>query len=336
MENNNAKIDINELKQAIKISELAVHLGIAIDKNKKALCVFHQEKTPSLSFDDEKRIFKCFGCGEKGDCIDLFEKVKGVSKKQAIEYLSKLAGLNNVALLEPKEKKINNSCEIYEALVGFCGKEYKARFDVESFNYLVGEKRGFDESTIQKFKLFCIQDYKKADEFLKNGFSLEDLKNAGLMSENGNLVFYKHKIIVPFFKDGKIIFLQGRRIDDEKPKYFNLKSEIPLFNADALKDMKSGNKIYICEAVFDAMILEQNGYRAVATIGTNGFKAEMADLFRGLDVVLAFDNDKSGEEAMKKIAEFFYEKGQRIKMKKLPDGIKDITEFFNKNNNQLI
>ena len=35
-----------------------------------ALCIFHQEKTPSLSIDLEKGVFHCFGCGRGGGVRD--------------------------------------------------------------------------------------------------------------------------------------------------------------------------------------------------------------------------------------------------------------------------
>ena len=35
--------------------------------NYKALCPFHNEKTPSFTINPEKNTFKCFGCGIAGD-----------------------------------------------------------------------------------------------------------------------------------------------------------------------------------------------------------------------------------------------------------------------------
>ena len=34
--------------------------------NYKGLCPFHNEKTPSFVVNENKQIFKCFGCGEGG------------------------------------------------------------------------------------------------------------------------------------------------------------------------------------------------------------------------------------------------------------------------------
>lgn len=41
-----------------------------------ALCPFHADKDRSLSFSNEKSLWKCFGCEEKGDIITLVRKLK--------------------------------------------------------------------------------------------------------------------------------------------------------------------------------------------------------------------------------------------------------------------
>ena len=41
-------------------------------------CPFHDERTASFSVDVEKKVFNCFGCGEKGDVFDFVEKTQGL------------------------------------------------------------------------------------------------------------------------------------------------------------------------------------------------------------------------------------------------------------------
>lgn len=52
----------------LKITEIAGMYGLKI-KGKMALCPFHADSKPSLSFDDERNIFRCFGCNISGDLI---------------------------------------------------------------------------------------------------------------------------------------------------------------------------------------------------------------------------------------------------------------------------
>jgi CHC2 zinc finger/Domain of unknown function (DUF927) len=46
-------------------------------------CPFHEDKTPSLSVNDERGVFYCFGCGEGGDVFDFVMKLEGLDFPQA-------------------------------------------------------------------------------------------------------------------------------------------------------------------------------------------------------------------------------------------------------------
>jgi DNA primase len=50
-----------------------------------ACCPFHQEKSASFHVLDQKGIFNCFGCGEKGDVFGLAMKLEGLSFPEAVE-----------------------------------------------------------------------------------------------------------------------------------------------------------------------------------------------------------------------------------------------------------
>jgi len=68
---------------------------MAASKNKwKGLCPFHNDRdTPSLSVDDEKKFFHCFGCGASGDAITFIMKINNVSFKEAALNILRKAGM---------------------------------------------------------------------------------------------------------------------------------------------------------------------------------------------------------------------------------------------------
>lgn len=50
-------------------------------------CPFHPDKIPSLSVNEDKGVFHCFGCGESGDVFDFLMKFNGVSFGEAARSL---------------------------------------------------------------------------------------------------------------------------------------------------------------------------------------------------------------------------------------------------------
>lgn len=56
----------------------------------KALCPYHNEKTPSLSYYPKTNHVYCFGCGKHGDAIDVYRTIHNCSFKEAVEALNKL------------------------------------------------------------------------------------------------------------------------------------------------------------------------------------------------------------------------------------------------------
>lgn len=69
-------------------SAKAVPLDVILKFNKQkfAKCPFHNEKTASLHWFGENR-WKCFGCGEQGDSIDLVMKMRNCTLPEALDYL---------------------------------------------------------------------------------------------------------------------------------------------------------------------------------------------------------------------------------------------------------
>ena len=53
----------------------------------QGLCPFHDDNEPSFYVYSDNH-FKCFGCGQSGDGIDLVQEVKGFDFKEATQYLS--------------------------------------------------------------------------------------------------------------------------------------------------------------------------------------------------------------------------------------------------------
>lgn len=89
------RIDYDKLLASVPIDEVAKRLGMELrlesSTRAKALCPFHDDKTPSLlidsSRDQGRQHFHCFACGAHGDAIDLVKDRLNVGFKEAVDWL---------------------------------------------------------------------------------------------------------------------------------------------------------------------------------------------------------------------------------------------------------
>ena len=61
--------------------------------NYKALCPFHQEKTPSFVISPDKQIFHCFGCGKSGDSFTFLMEMEGIDFPEALRRLAERSNI---------------------------------------------------------------------------------------------------------------------------------------------------------------------------------------------------------------------------------------------------
>ena len=80
------------IKAAISVKQAAEHYGLKVNRNGMACCPFHNDRHPSLKLNED--YFFCFGCGAKGDVIDLVARLFGLTNLQAAQQLASDFGLN--------------------------------------------------------------------------------------------------------------------------------------------------------------------------------------------------------------------------------------------------
>lgn len=81
------------VKANVDIVKTCEVLGIKLDRQHKALCPFHKEKTPSFSVSKSKQLWKCFGCDDGGDVISLVSKLMNICPLDACKYLNDIFSL---------------------------------------------------------------------------------------------------------------------------------------------------------------------------------------------------------------------------------------------------
>jgi len=278
-------------------------------------CPFHSEKSPSFKVENERRLYKCFGCGTGGDAFKWLMETEGLSFPEAVE---KLAGETGVELPkwsaadEAREQKRKSLYEIVELAAAFYHEQLFAEAGRAARDYLKG--RGLDGTGARQFRLGYAPSGGTAliQHLTAHNVTQDDMIAAGLArpAEDGRPMrdFFFDRLMFPITDGrGRTIAFGGRGLSpDAKPKYINT-GETPLFSkggnlynfqAARAAAIKAGT-IILAEGYMDVIALVRAGFaHAVAPLGTAFTEDQLHMLWRSApEPVLAFDGDEAGRKA---------------------------------------
>jgi len=295
----------DNIKEVINRTSIVDIVNATIPLKKKGnnyfgLSPFKNEKTPSFSVNEEKKIYHCFSTGEHGNVIDFLIKVKGYDFKDALHELASKAGVE----LSYRSSKINSI--IYE-INDFSKELFHSNLFQSKvcMDYLLN-KRKFSQETIERFHLGSSFNSSALQKKLLDNFELKDLISSGVFNKNQNSkIFFHNRVIVPIANtQEKIIGFGGRVIDESLPKYINtaetklFKKKQILFNESKL-DKHLDNKLILVEGYFDVLKLYQFGFlNCVAPLGTSINHERVIELTKkGYEVIICLDGDLAGRSA---------------------------------------
>ena len=88
------------VKRTVPVPEAAARYGMDVSRNSMARCPFHNDRNPSMKLNDD--YFFCFGCGERGDVIDLTAGLYGLNNYDAVHKLADDFGVGyETVILDP-------------------------------------------------------------------------------------------------------------------------------------------------------------------------------------------------------------------------------------------
>lgn len=104
-----------EVRERVSAQDAARHYGLTFDRRGWALCPFHHDRHPSMSF--HKGRFRCWVCDVGGDSIDFTSRLLGLDAMGAVERLNADFGLALPLHQKPTEaeQKAARRLEIAEA-----------------------------------------------------------------------------------------------------------------------------------------------------------------------------------------------------------------------------
>ena len=285
-------------------------------RNFKALCPFHQEKTPSFVVFPDTQTWRCFGaCGEGGDVFSFVMKAEGWEFGEALRALAERAGVE-LKPLTPDQRQQASENERLQGLL-----EEAARFFHEQLltapaaqdarDYVNG--RGLRPETITAFQLgYAPDDWRQALQHLQMlGYTQDEIVEAGvaIRNEQGNVYDrFRHRLIIPI-RDGRgrTAGFGARALEkDAVPKYLN-SPQGPLFDKGRLlygldmarRVIRETETAVIVEGYMDVLQAHQAGYaNVVAQMGTALTEDQLRQLNRyARRLILALDPDPAGINA---------------------------------------
>jgi len=322
--------------------------------NFKALCPFHQEKTPSFLVSPSRQTFHCFGCGAGGSVFRFVMDYEHVDFPSAVRKLAARVGITVVekrgAVDEDRQHEARRTLlKLHaEAAEWFHENLIKREVGEPARKYL--KQRGITAEIAKRWQLGYAPDEWEAfgSWARERGYDVRGLIASGLVKtkdENDsphpqtlNLKSQKSydrfrgRIIFPICNDvGEVIAFSGRLLKDEEgaAKYLN-SPETPLFRKASVlfgldkskRALIETNCAIVCEGQLDLISLFEAGItNVVAPQGTAFTENQARILKRYVDeVVLCFDSDAAGTKAAERSLEALLQNDLIVRVAEMPAG----------------
>ena len=226
-----SKFNIQKL-QDLPIEQVAEALGLQVSHH-KALCPFHADKHPSLTFHHGRNRYRCFVCDARGGTIDL---VMRFLNKPFLEACRWLADENNLVV------SLNPVAEPVEAPKPFDANRYQRFFarpflSEEARKFLYDE-RHLDARVIRWCRLTSWKD-KQGVPWLQ----------------------------IPYYdRQGHLIGIQNRNlIKGATPRFrFPTGAQCSIYNLPVLNLLKPGEPLFLTEGCSDCWSMLSVGHKAIA------------------------------------------------------------------------
>jgi DNA primase len=314
--------------------------------NYRALCPFHQEKTPSFHVSPARQSFHCFGCGAGGSVFRFVMDYEHVDFPTAVRRLAARAGIpvieeRSFSSEEDRQHEARRTLlKLHlEAAEWFQENLLKRDFAQPAREYL--KQRGLTIEVAKSWQLGYAPE--SWDACLKwaaeSGYKRGTILQSGLVKlrdeerpESEVYDRFRGRLMFPICNDiGEVIAFSGRilKSDAETAKYLN-SPETPLFRKGSIlfglhktkRSLIDAKCAIVCEGQLDLIALFEAGLtNVVAPQGTAFTEGQARILKRYVDeVVLCFDSDSAGQKAAERSLEPLLENDLIVRVAELPAG----------------
>jgi DNA primase len=311
----------------------------------RALCPFHQEKTPSFYVNPAKQSFYCFGCGAGGAVFQFLMQYENVDFPESVRRLASRAGISIVdeefsALEEERLTQRKRLLRLhFEATEWFHRNLLRTKAADHARAYM--KSRGLDIGIARNWRIGYAPNTWNAftSWATEAGFKREEIEASGLVKsrdENnpkaGIYDRFRDRLIFPICNDvGEVVAFSGRILDPKAAggKYIN-SPETPLFSKGSIlfglhkskRAIASARQAIVLEGQLDLIVTFEAGIQNVAAPQGTALTEKHARLLRRFsdEIILFFDSDRAGERAAERALEVLFAAGLQVRVGRLPAG----------------
>ena len=314
--------------------------------NFKALCPFHQEKTPSFTVSPQRQTFHCFGCGVGGSVFRFVMDYEHLDFPSAVRKLAARAGVPVIEERGPsgeddrQHETRRTLLQLHaEATEWFHDNLVKGKAGAPARDYL--KKRGIDRRIADDWQIGYAPE--SWDAFLtwalERGYPRPQILQSGMIKprdenrpEGEAYDRFRGRIMFPIHNDvGEVIAFSGRVLEKEAEgaKYLN-SPETALFRKGrvlfGLHKTKRGlieaNCAIVCEGQLDLITVFEAGITNVVAPQGTAFTEDQARILKRFvsEVVLCFDADTAGHKAAERSLDALLQNNLIVRVAEMPAG----------------
>jgi len=309
--------------------------------NFRAVCPFHNEKTPSFMVSKEKQIWHCFGCDKGGDVIGFVQEYEGLSFPEALKLLAQRANVPLPQFSSSRQEDYSRFYTINQAAADFYQQKLLGDTPVAKKvrEYLTNRQTTAD--SIERWHLgLSGEDWEELYLYLqKQGFKDEDVFSAGLIVKKKSGVGYvdrfRRRLMFPIAdSQGRMVAFTSRTLhgiayqeEDIGGKYINSpqtaiydKSKT-LYGWPLAKDaIRQKSYLIIVEGNMDTILAHQTSAKNTVAVSGTALTLDHIKLIKRYtnNLILAFDGDAAGSRAAFRSVALCWQEELNVKILLLP------------------
>ncbi len=313
----------------------------------KALCPFHQEKSPSFSVSPQRQSFHCFGCGAGGSVFRFVMDYEHLDFPSAVKKLAARVGIpvieeRSFSVEDDRQHDIRRTLLALhaDAAEWFQENLLKREWAAPAREYL--KQRGIDARIAKNWQLgYAPNEWEACLRWaLDAGYRRGQILQSGLVKPrdeerpNESEVYdrFRGRIMFPICNDtGEVIAFSGRVLvkENEGAKYLN-SPETPLFRKGSVlfglhkskRALIDASAAIVCEGQLDLITLFEAGITNVVAPQGTAFTEQQARILKRFvqEVILCFDADAAGQKAAERSLESLLANDLIVRIAEMPAG----------------